>query len=1113
MNLRIGISLAICSLLTPFCPFVFAEDGSKEGMVQTTTHDAVELKEGDANESTGVAPTKWPDAALFKLPSSRFGVETWWHWINGNVSKTGISEDLNAMHDQGIIRANMVAVSTGQEGPVNPLLSDVWLDHWRYAVSEADRTGIQIATDLGPGWSETGGPWIKPENSMKRVVWADKIVEGGSLVDVDLPPLPSLLGWSRDIAVLAWPTDRVPSSMAGCSINSQGQEVDASALSDGNPNTGINSDDPTKWHLDFTFAQPRTCDRLHLSVRWKAFGAPELKLHVRVSADGKPVTETYLDGQRFSGALIIPIPSTTATRFSLDLDWASQPEPWQTFRQVQLTEAELLQEGESPSGQYELLNLAQESDDMVGAGPAVWAPGPSHPIPVSQIIDLTSQTADGHLKWQAPPGRWRIVRMGFTTTGKKSSVPQKGGDGLETDKMSVAATDLHFHSYMQRLIDAIPADQRHVFDAALLDSWEVGCQNWTDDFTAEFERRRGYAITPYLAVLAGDVVGSRDETERFLNDFRQTIGELMAERFYGRNVQLLHEQNMKLRAEIPDGSIPCLDSFAAARLIDEPMDEFHSDKEDGSLEVPSAGPPRHSTVPEMAYVAGKPIVGAEAFTSSGSDYRRTPGDYGYLGDHALNWGFNSFQLHSFVHQPSDIPPGWTLGRHGQPFNRLNTWWPMIGDWLREISRAQYLCQTSTPVYDVLVYAGDITPRPRANLSSLPDEVRPLHIDAVALNRLQVHNGLLTLRDGDLYPALIVSSTRLRAETVEAITRLLREGATIFMDRPGSAPGWSDHVSQDSRIQTEADAVWGKVDPTPGTARVVGQGKLYAVGDLSRLFVDTGYRPACSATPEGSGTPLQIQHRRAGDAELFGLFNPGEKATTYACVIPHAGHRVPEIANPVDGSCLSPADWHLDGDSLSFSLAVEGRRTVYVILSNQAAQASPAAAPVTMPAGVFAITSPFTATFNNLPGLAPQPWQLPASWTESNDPQIRNYSGIVTYRTEFSLPTDFPVGDQVILDLGRVSRVARVTLNGKPVGTLWRAPWNLEVGPFLKSGTNALQIEVANTWENRLLADESLPPSNRSTFTSWNPKKWIKPPTAPEASGLLGDIQLRTVVGK
>ena len=839
------------------------------------------------------------------------------------------------------------------------------------------------------------------------------------------------------------------------------------------------------------------------------------KIQVRVLADGKLIQETEIDSQKLFGDLDIPFPAIESTQISIEFQFLKsiQLTPWATFRQVKLAEVELFSGSEVSQWVCEMQNLAQQTDDSGNPGMSNWSSAESHPIQVNQVLDLSSQCKNGHLSWNAPAGKWRVVRFGFTTTGQTCSVPLpcKEGIGLETDKMSVTATDLHFKSYVEPLINAIPKEQRSAFDQIQLDSWEAGRQNWTDDFASEFSQRRGYAITSYLPVLAGEVIESRSVTDRFLNDFRETISKLIAERFYGRNAQLLHEQGMKFVAEISEKDIPFMDIFPLARCVDLPEDEFWSDNYDGSLlPIPDASP-RDTMVPEAAYVAGKTVVEVEAFTSNRAAFDRTPGDYGYLGDDALLWGYNRMVLHSFPHQPTDKGPGLTLGQHGQLFDRLNTWWPMIGGWIREISRAQYLLQTSFPVYDVLVYDGDSMPRPQTRpLGGLPAGIRQLRMDRVALHQLKVINGLLTLNGTDRFQALIVPSNRLHADTVETLARLLNEGAVIAAPRPGPAPGLSQHEEQDRRIEMVANQIWGPTGAPATLPQSVGKGKIYAIKDLNRLFSESGIHSDFISLPLDGVKPLMTQHRRNGATDLYGLFNPNEKVGTYTCTVAVDVDRVPEIWNPLTGKHLVLGAHKRENGKVTFPLTVEAHRTLYLLLSTSTGIAVPPAANHSSESSkTFVIQTPFSVVFKGLPSLPPQSIQPPASWTDQINSPIRDYSGIAAYQTQFTLPPDFPTTGPVVLDLGDVVKVARVILNGQEVGILWRSPWRLDVGSFLRPGSNTLEIEVANTWKNRLLGDSKLPDSEKTTFTTWPLlKSWLAQVT-PEKSGLLGEIKLQS----
>ena len=173
-------------------------------------------------------------------------------------------------------------------------------------------------------------------------------------------------------------------------------------------------------------------------------------------------------------------------------------------------------------------------------------------IDVSEHVD-----ADGVLRWQAPAGRWTVLRFGFTPLGTLNRSAPDTGVGLECDKYSAEAVAFHFDRMMQPLLPILAPLTSRGRMGLEIDSWEVGMQNWTPGFEKEFEARNGYGLLPYLPAMTGRVVGSVDTTERFLWDLRRTQADLLADNYYGKLAELCHRHGMKLFAEPydrgPDG--------------------------------------------------------------------------------------------------------------------------------------------------------------------------------------------------------------------------------------------------------------------------------------------------------------------------------------------------------------------------------------------------------------------------------------------------------------------------------------------------------------------------------------------------------------------------------
>jgi hypothetical protein len=172
----------------------------------------------------------------------------------------------------------------------------------------------------------------------------------------------------------------------------------------------------------------------------------------------------------------------------------------------------------------------------------------------SRILNLTARMKDGRLSWDVPDGNWTILRFGHTSTGVDNHPAPEGGRGLECDKLSRAAADVHFAGFLGKIIaDAGPL-AGDALVSAHIDSWEVGAQNWTPLFGEEFQKRNGYDLVPFMPTLTGRVVGDLETSERFLWDFRRTISDLLNENYAGRLRELANRHGLRLSIEAYDAT-------------------------------------------------------------------------------------------------------------------------------------------------------------------------------------------------------------------------------------------------------------------------------------------------------------------------------------------------------------------------------------------------------------------------------------------------------------------------------------------------------------------------------------------------------------------------------
>jgi hypothetical protein len=190
----------------------------------------------------------------------------------------------------------------------------------------------------------------------------------------------------------------------------------------------------------------------------------------------------------------------------------------------------------------------------------------------AQIVDLSDHFKAGRLSWDIPKGRWTVMRFGHTSTGMDNHPTPVVGRGLECDKLSKAAVDLHFAKFLDEVISTIGPLTEKTLVSTHIDSWESGSQNWTSNFHEEFQRRYGYDILPFLPVMAGRVVNDLEYSERFLWDLRKQISDMICENFAGRMRELATQHGMRLSIEAYDGD-PC-DEMMYGGQADEPQAEF-----------------------------------------------------------------------------------------------------------------------------------------------------------------------------------------------------------------------------------------------------------------------------------------------------------------------------------------------------------------------------------------------------------------------------------------------------------------------------------------------------------------------------------------------------------
>lgn len=719
----------------------------------------------------------------------------------------------------------------------------------------------------------------------------------------------------------------------------------------------------------------------------------------------------------------------------------------------------------------------------------------------ARVVDLSSRlSADGTLEWDVPEGEWVVARTGMLPTGVTNQSPPPGGLGPEIDKMSREHLRAHFDAFLGEILRRIPPGERRTFKTVILDSWEVGGQNFTDGMIGRFRARYGYDPVPWLPVFGGTVVGGQDRSDRFLWDVRRLVADGLAREYAGGMRALCNSRGLRTWVEnYGHWGFPG-EFLQYGGAADEVAGEFWSEGFLGDVENRAAS--------SCGHIYGINVISSESTTCNGRPFSRHPGMLKRRFDRFFAEGINSTVLHLAVAQPDDRVPG-VNARFGNEFNRNNTWFSQLDLFTGYLKRAGLMLRQGVNVADAAYFIGEDAPKMTGAVDPpLPPGRQFDFMNAeVIRTRLSVRGGMWTLPDGTAYRILVLPRLEtMRPELLETLLRLVRAGGALLGPRPRRSPSLQGFPDADGRVRRMADELWGPVDGEKVKARKFGAGTVFFGMGLEEAFALLGCPPDCLAP---GGAPIRYAHRRAGAADIYFVCNQGAAPVEAAPEFRAAGRR-PELWRPADGTIRPlPAYAPAGGGRLtSVPLRLAPYESLFIVFRR------PAAGPGA-PGGADA-NFPRPETLAELRGgwrvdfldklRGPErlvPFDSLMSWSEHPDPEIRHYSGTAVYRNSFLLP-DLPPGRRIGLDLGGVSVMARVRVNGAPAGGVWTAPYEVDITPNARPGRNDVEIEVVNTWVNRLIGDRSLPPGKRTTWAPVNPWKASSPL---QKSGLTGPVRV------
>ena len=1003
----------------------------------------------------------------FRHTPDKQPLAVYWYWMDGNISREGVVKDLQAMKKAGINRVQIGMIGDGQGVPAGPVR--MFTDEWWEILHTMFRTAGELDIEVGlfncPGWSQSGGPWVKPSQSMRYLACVKDTLVG----PLDFKRrLPDVGKDAQDVKVLAYPL-KAPAA-------------EFSVLEDLTKATSI--------HL--RSEQAVKVRSLVIRPVQKTFNT-EAELFVNENGTYRSIEKFRMDrsnreinvGYDAFAPIVITLPETESSEYRLDVKEAG------LIQSITLSDVPTVERYPEKT----FAKMWQTPHPMWDA--YLWREQPGGDadacVQASQVVDLTDRMAsDGTLTWSVPEGKWVVMRTAMMPTGSMDGPAPIEGRGLETDKMSKEHINAHFDNYIGLILKRIPAQDRKTFRIVVEDSYETGGQNWTDHMIEDFKRAYGYDPVPFMPVYSGVVVGSREQSDRFLWDVRRLIADEISYNYVGGLREASHRHGLTTWLEnYGHWGFPG-EFLQYGSQSDEIAGEFWSFGELGNIENRSAS--------SCGHIYGKQKVWAESFTCGGPDFTQYPGQMKQRGDRFFTEGINATLLHLYIQQPDDRVPG-INANFGNEFNRHNTWFSQMDVFARYLKRCNYMLQQGRYVADVAYFLGEDAPKMTGVRNpELPRGYSFDYVNAEVLMDAHVDKGKLTLKSGMQYSVLVLPKIRtMRPALLRKLKQLVADGLVLQGPAPSKSPSLQDYPQCDAEVQALAEEMWQTADQPFASCVGYGKGRIYPQASIEQIMNDLGIVP--DFTTDDVALPVMFIHQTFDDGDYYFVSNQSDQTISFDAVFRAQGKK-PELWNPLTAELRWLPEYAALTKATKIPLVLQPYESSFIVFRS-AADATPVEGRNYPERQIVSrIETPWTVTFQSGRGGPSEPvsFEQLTDWIQHADNRIKYFSGTATYTNTFKV-SKLPTAP-VYIDLGKVMVMAKVKINGSYVGGVWTAPYRLNISSALRKGKNTVEVEVVNCWRNRLIGEKLLPEADRFTFQT---ATYLNKDSELQPSGLLGPV--------
>jgi len=1107
-------------------------------------------------------------ASGFLKPPKAAKPSIYWLWLNGYVNRDYLETELKQFSEKGI--GGLCIFDMGARGdakavpPAGPAyMSDEFVDNVAYALRLASKFDLDVELAACSSW-DLGGSWVQPQHASMGLYHTKIQVTGPTNYDqvLPLPELPSAIpktpngnpAFLKNVAVLAIPeADRQPAHEFIFKLpGNDAHRIDHVIL------YNAQSDNPERYGKFQLFAKDFSVGcALHTDTNYKEIIRDRLEPKTGPQRfNFEPVEARYVRLRIYNGY-----------NTKVDMVQLAEFEVYDTAghniaasKEIDRTKDSAMiissNSQRAPDSKWNADNL----NDGQKSGPdGTWLSAGPPPLVIedrSKILDLTKQiNTEGTLQWKVPPGQWTIIRFVCANTGEKLKVPSPNSDGLATDHFSHEATRVFIKYLTDRLQQKIDNLKSTPLKQLYLPSYEVRGATWTPDFIEQFEKYCHYDMTPFLPALAGCVVENQDITSRFLFDYRKMLGDLLVDAYYRTASETANKVGLGIEAEAggpgpPVHQVP-VDALKALGSIDEMRGEFWPWRQQRN---------QLWVVKETAcaaHIYGRKRVNMESFTGF-RHWQDGPFDLKPSADRAFCEGMNHIVWHTSSHQPPEAgKPGWVYGA-GTHLTPNIAWWSEAKPFIDYLSRCSFMLQQGLFVADVCYYYGDqgfnFVPAKHIDPSlGYGYDYDVINAEAL-LGWMSVKNGRFTLPDGMQYELLVLPDRKdMNLQVLQKIKELVAAGGTVVGPKPTQSNGLTDYPTKDRQVKELANSLWRNCDGKNVLEHPYGKGKIIWGQTLREILLARDIGPDFHYTSDNEQADMDFIHRRTARMDIYFVRNR-KNSREFVNANFRVSGKLPELWLPDTETMREQPVYEQTPEGIRVPLELAPYGSLFVVFRKPASRPHLVSLDPEINATAVTKREVKITTFKNgsykmktsdgrtiefeidqipSPLQITGPWEVnfPAgwgapdsvtfaelkSWTEHENPGIRNFSGTACYTKEIAIPQQwFGEGKKIYLDLGNLWALGEVTLNGQSLGIVWKPPYRIEITKTAKQGQNKLEIEVTNTWANRLVGDAHLPPEKRYCKTnitaSGTPgKPWKDIPL--RQSGLFGPVKLVQTVEK